>query len=103
MDLTDETKFKEVNTDVNLMSVEGLKQTGQSIKIEHIFFDFDRYELKEESFQSLNLLIKFLSLNSNVSIEINAYTDNVGSDSYNLSLSEKRAASVVGYLVKKGI
>jgi outer membrane protein OmpA-like peptidoglycan-associated protein len=103
MDLTEVKKFQEVNTDVNVISVETLKETGKSIRIEHIFFDFDKSDLKEESFNSLNRLVKFLTANTGLDVEINAYTDNIGSASYNLGLSERRAASVVNYLISKGI
>jgi len=103
MDLTEVKQFKEINTDVNVISVENLKETGKSIRIEHIFFDFDRYDLKEESFNSLNRLAKFLKENAGLDVEINAYTDNIGNEQYNLRLSERRAASVVNYLISKGI
>ncbi|MGH2576036.1 MAG: OmpA family protein [Ignavibacteria bacterium] len=103
LDLTDEKIYKEINTDVKVISVEELEVSGKSIKLERIFFDFDKYDLKEESYQSLNRLIKFLSDNSRIKIEIDAHTDNIGNDNYNLSLSEKRAGSVVNYLILKGI
>jgi outer membrane protein OmpA-like peptidoglycan-associated protein len=59
--------------------------------------------LKEKSYEALNLLFKFMKDNPEILVEINAYTDNVGSSSYNQGLSERRAQSVVNYLVQKGI
>jgi outer membrane protein OmpA-like peptidoglycan-associated protein len=103
LDLTDEKMYSEVKADVNVISIEQLKNTGKSIKIEHIFFDFNKYELKEESFQALNRLVKFMNDNQEISIDINAHTDDKGSDTYNHTLSEKRASSVVNYLIQKGI
>jgi outer membrane protein OmpA-like peptidoglycan-associated protein len=103
LDLTSEKAFKEITTDVNLVSVEELKNSGKGIRIDNIFFDFDSYELKEKSFEALNLLFKFMKDNPEILVEINAYTDNVGTDKYNLKLSQNRANSVVDYLVKKGI
>jgi outer membrane protein OmpA-like peptidoglycan-associated protein len=103
LDLTNAKAYQEVKTNVNIVSVEELKNTGMSIKIENIFFDFDKYDLKEKSYGALNLLTKFLNSNPDIIVEINAYTDNIGSDKYNLKLSENRAASVVNYLVQKGI
>ena len=103
LDLTAEKTFKEITTDVNLVSVEELKNSGKGIRIDNIFFDFDSYELKEKSFEALNLLFKFMKDNPEILVEINAYTDNVGTDKYNLKLSQNRANSVVDYLVKKGI
>jgi outer membrane protein OmpA-like peptidoglycan-associated protein len=103
MDLTEKKDFQEINTDVNIVSIEELKESGKSIRIEHIFFDFNKYELKEESYNSLNRLVKFLSANLAIGVEINAYTDNIGSENYNLTLSDRRASSVVNYLISKGI
>jgi outer membrane protein OmpA-like peptidoglycan-associated protein len=103
LDLTAEKAFKEINTDVNLVSVEALKNSGKGIRVDNIFFDFDSYELKEKSFEALNLLYKFMYDNPDILVEINAYTDNVGTDKYNIKLSQNRANSVVNYLVKKGI
>ncbi len=103
MDLTDSNAYKEVTANIDLTSVQSLKNTGRSIRINNIFFDFDRYELKEKSYEALNILYRFMKDNPEILVEINAYTDNVGSDSYNQKLSGKRAQSVVNYLVQKGI
>jgi outer membrane protein OmpA-like peptidoglycan-associated protein len=103
LDLTAAKAFQEMKTDVQIISIESLKKTGRSIRIENIFFDFDRFELKETSYEALNLLFKFMTMNPEIKVEINAYTDNVGSDKYNQQLSEKRAGAVVEYLVQKGI
>lgn len=103
LDLSNVDKFTELKSDMNLVSIEELERTGRSIKIENIFFDFDKYDLKETSFEALNLLAKFLNDNPEILVEINAYTDNVGSDNYNQTLSEHRANSVVDYLVSKQI
>ncbi len=103
LDLTEVNAFKEIKTDVNLVSVEELKNSGKSIKIENIFFDFGKYDLKEKSYEALNLLYKFMKDNPDIMVEINAYTDNIGSDKYNYTLSENRAGSVVEYLIQKGV
>jgi outer membrane protein OmpA-like peptidoglycan-associated protein len=103
LDLTAAKAYQEMKTDVELISIESLKKSGKTIKIENIFFDFDKYELKETSYEALNLLYKFMTVNPEIKVEINAHTDNVGSESYNLHLSEQRASSVVNYLVQKGI
>jgi outer membrane protein OmpA-like peptidoglycan-associated protein len=103
LDLTEADAYKEITTDVNLLSVQELKNSGKSIKIENIFFDFGKYDLQEKSYEALNLLYKFMKDNPDIMVEINAYTDNIGSDNFNIHLSENRAASVVNYLVQKGI
>lgn len=73
------------------------------IVLENIYFDFNKYNVKEESFISLNKIIKVLEANPEMKLVINAHTDNKGRDSYNLSLSKKRAASALKYLIKNGI
>lgn len=73
------------------------------IVIENIYFDFAKYSVKEESHISLNKIIKVLKENPDMKLAINAHTDNVGKDSYNLNLSNKRAVSAVKYLISNGI
>lgn len=73
------------------------------ITIEGIEYDFDSAKLRPESEKILDNLIEFLELNSNLTIEIRSHTDMRGNDDYNLSLSERRAQSVVDYLVDHGI
>jgi type IX secretion system PorP/SprF family membrane protein len=51
----------------------------------------------------LDSLTQFIQLNDNLDIVIEGHTDNIGSESYNLTLSEKRATSVLNYLANKGI
>jgi outer membrane protein OmpA-like peptidoglycan-associated protein len=73
------------------------------IVLENIYFDFNKYNVKEESTISLNKIIKVLEDNPEMKLIINAHTDNKGRESYNLSLSKKRAASAVNYLIKNGV
>ena len=71
--------------------------------VENIFYDFDKATLRPESKEALDELAVMLEDNPNVSIEMSAHTDRKGSEEYNISLSERRAKSVVDYLVEKGI
>ena len=73
------------------------------IVLENIYFDFNKWNVKEESFISLNKIIKVLKEHPTMVLAINAHTDNKGRDSYNLGLSQKRASSAVKYLIKNGI
>jgi outer membrane protein OmpA-like peptidoglycan-associated protein/tetratricopeptide (TPR) repeat protein len=73
------------------------------IVIPGIEYDFDKATLRPESQKVLDDLAAFLELNDNISVEIAAHTDSRGSDSYNLSLSQRRAQSCVDYLISKGI
>lgn len=72
------------------------------IVIEGIEYDFDKATLRPESKVILDKVIEFLELNDDISIEIRSHTDQRGTDSYNLSLSDRRAKSVYDYLIEKG-
>ena len=76
---------------------------GATVVLNNIFFDFDKYELKEKSITELNKVIRFLNEKSSVSVEIGGHTDSDGSAAYNKQLSLKRAEAVVSYLVENGI
>lgn len=71
--------------------------------VENIFYDFDRASLRPESKQALDEMAQMLRDNPNVTIEMGSHTDRVGSDAYNNGLSDRRAKSVVDYLVSAGI
>lgn len=71
--------------------------------VENIFYDYDKADLRPESKTALNELIAVLHDNPNVTIEMASHTDRWGSDAYNINLSERRAKSVVYYLVENGI
>ncbi len=68
-----------------------------------VFFDFDKAELKEESYPDLDRLVEFLKAYPTVRVLIEGHTDDVGTDAYNDRLSQRRADAVKEYLVKNGI
>jgi len=72
---------------------------GKSVVLNNIFFDTDKYHLKEESHIELNKLFRFLEKNPGVRIEIGGHTDNVGKADYNQRLSENRAKAVFSFLI----
>ncbi len=76
---------------------------GATVRLNNIFFDFDKTTLKPESYKELNKVVDFLESNSSVSVEIAGHTDNKGSDEYNENLSQGRAQAVVDYLNSQGI
>lgn len=78
-------------------------EVGKTIQLNNIFFEFNKADLKSESFDELNKVADFLKNNSTVEIEISGHTDNKGSDDYNMTLSQQRAESVVNYLASQGI
>ena len=73
------------------------------VLIDNIFYDFDQATLRPESMTSLDELVKLLNENPNVTIELSAHCDYKGSAAYNKQLSQRRAESVVKYLIEKGI
>lgn len=68
-----------------------------------LFFEFNSAEITENSKKSLDYLLTVYKNYTNIRIECTGHTDAIGSDKYNLILSEKRAASAKNYLVKKGV
>ena len=71
--------------------------------IDNIFYDYDKATLRSESTQALDELVVLLNENPNVTIELSAHCDLVGSQQYNIGLSQRRAESVVEYLIAHGI
>lgn len=70
--------------------------------LNNIFFDSGKFDLRSESFAELDKLQKLLKQNPTLKVEISGHTDNVGKDSENQILSEKRALAVVNYLLNNG-
>lgn len=66
-------------------------------------FVFDSYELSQNDIKNLNFIAKRLRDNPSEKIKITGYTDNIGTDAYNMELGRKRAMVVAHYLVDKGI
>lgn len=73
------------------------------VMIDNIFYDFDKATLRPESTAALDDLVKLLEQNPNVTIELSAHCDYKGSAAYNQRLSQRRAESVVDYLISHGI
>lgn len=71
--------------------------------VENIFYDFDKATLRPESKEALDEMAQMLRDNPNVTLEMSSHTDRHGSDEYNEALSDRRAKSVVDYLVEAGI
>ncbi len=90
---------KPINIDVFLKPI----KSGTAATLNNIFFDIDKYELKEKSRTELNKTILLLESNPSLRIEISGHTDNSGSDTYNKQLSLNRAKAVYQYLIEHGI
>lgn len=73
------------------------------IVLKDIYYEFNSSELTPMSQHSLDLLAELMADNPNITIELSSHTDGIGSDAYNLDLSQRRAQSCVNYLISKGI
>lgn len=93
----------EVRKKVNPIRLKPEVKKGNIVKIDNIYFDFDKATLKPESIPILENLYTFLAENPGAKVELSAHTDGIGSDAYNNNLSQKRAQSCYDWLVKKGI
>lgn len=91
--------YKEIHKDLYLVPIE----IGQVFRLNNVFFDFDKYSLRPESFVELDRVVNFLTEYPNIEIEMSAHTDSKGSDDYNMTLSDNRARSVREYIISKGI
>ncbi len=83
--------------------LEGGPKTVASVQLEGVFFAFDKSDLNAESRAVLEMTYSNLESKGFPRIEIAGYTDSVGSDEYNLNLSDRRAQSVMDYLVSLGV
>lgn len=96
----DQNKINQpVEIDIYLQPI----QKGKETVLNNIFFDTDKYEIKEKSKPELNKVLSFLHENPEIRIAINGHTDNVGTAAYNQTLSTNRAKAVYAYLVAAGI
>lgn len=91
--------YKEIHKDLYLAPIE----IGQVFRLNNVFFDFDKYNLRQESFVELDRVVSFLKEYPNIEIEMSAHTDSKGADEYNMTLSDNRARSVMEYIISKGI
>lgn len=98
-DLSEKT---DVNGKIVNILLEPIKM-DTDIVLHNIFFDSGKADLKPESFFELDKLKLLLETNPKIKVEISGHTDNVGKDTDNLALSQKRAEAVVNYLISKGV
>jgi len=87
----------EYNVDFILASI------NKPVVIDNIFYDFDKATLRPESKKALDEMVQVMRDNPNITIEMAAHTDRKGSENYNIRLSQRRAQSVIDYLIAAGI
>jgi len=91
--------YRVIHKDLYLVPIE----IGQVVRLNNVFFDFDKWDLRPESFVELDRVVALLKENPAIVIEMSAHTDSYGSDEYNYKLSDNRAKSVREYILSKGI
>ena len=91
--------YKEIHKDLYLVPIE----IGQVVRLNNVFFDLDKFNLRPESFVELDRVVKLMQENPGIEIELSAHTDSRASDEHNMVLSENRARSVREYIISRGI
>ena len=99
LDVKKTTEYAELRRDLKLFPVE----VGQTVRLNNLFFDFNKSVLKSESFAELDRLVDLLKSSPKMEVEIEGHTDNVGNDAANKKLSNDRANAVRDYLISKSI
>jgi OmpA-OmpF porin, OOP family len=99
LDIQQLDTYQEITRDLYLVPIE----VGNIVRLNNLFFDTGKWDLRPQSTKELGRLIKLLNDNPTMSIQIAGHTDDVGSDASNLELSRKRAAAVQNYLSQHGV
>jgi peptidoglycan-associated lipoprotein len=81
----------------------GVIELNKAIRIDNIYYDFDKWNIRADAAAELDKLVKILKDNPTIWIELGSHTDSRGKDAYNLTLSQKRAESAVQYIISRGI
>ncbi|MCM1450588.1 MAG: OmpA family protein [Clostridiales bacterium] len=76
-----------------------LASINKPVVIDNIFYDFDKATLRPESKTALDEMVQIMNENPNITVEMASHTDRKGSDEYNIKLSQRRAQSVIDYLI----
>jgi len=80
-----------------------IQSFARPIELTDIFYDFARWDLRPESMVALDRLVEILNDNPHITIELASHTDSRGGADFNINLSQRRAQSVVDYLIENGI
>jgi outer membrane protein OmpA-like peptidoglycan-associated protein len=99
LDLTKLDKYNVLTQDLYLTPIE----EGARIRVNNIYFDFDKSNLRKESNVELDQMVTILKSNLNIRLRVEGHTDDKGEAAYNLKLSQNRADAVKSYLLSKGI
>ncbi len=78
-------------------------ELNTGIRLENIYYDFEKWEIRADAALELDKLVKIMNDNPTIWVELGSHTDSRGNDAFNLSLSQKRAAAAVKYIISRGI
>jgi len=78
-------------------------KTNHQIVIENVLYDFDKADLRPESKATLDSIVSIMKQHPSLRIKMASHTDSIGSEEYNLKLSQRRAQTCVDYIASKGI
>lgn len=76
---------------------------GKAFKIDNIYFDLNKWNIRKDAAKELDKIVKILEDNPEIIIELSSHTDARGNDASNELLSDRRAKSSVAYIISKGI
>lgn len=101
----DPASLKELVTNITLDTIMVMDriELNKIFVLENIYFDFDKSDITTQAATELNKLVDILKDNAAIKIEMGSHTDSVGTQDYNIQLSQRRAESTVRYLVNNGI
>ncbi|MCX2430674.1 OmpA family protein [Pedobacter sp. GR22-10] len=99
LDIVSVDKVSAIVQDLHLEPIELEKE----IRLENIYYDFEKWNVRPDAAIELDALVKIMKDNPTIWIEIESHTDSRGHDAFNLRLSQKRAESVVEYIISRGI
>jgi OOP family OmpA-OmpF porin len=105
LDLRDVKADKEIKDQdfvLDNIQVASIDETTK-IVLNNVFFDFDKAELKQESYPELNRIATLMKEKGSIEVEIAGHTDATGDANYNLGLSKRRANAVAKYLISQGV
>ncbi len=89
--------------DISKVTTKTGVDVATALKIDQIYFDSNKYDIRPDAKIDLDMLVAYLKLNPTINIEIGSHTDSIDTTQYNLFLSQKRAQSTLNYLVSEGI
>ena len=101
IDLRNESAAKNVEENIDIVTFEEMKKEGLTVPVNNLFFNTNKFTILSFSKPELQRVAKIIKDN-NLSVEISGHTDNIGKESDNQELSEKRAMAVKEFLIDEG-